>query len=155
MRASSAPIAAQSAASGARWCAPGRRSTIAAGLPFQGEDERAVRVAVRSRHRQAALGVVLHQREVERQLGGGEALEQRQHVAAVRGVGEVVGVLDAAGARREREQLADADARRQRRRFLEFDFGVRPPSARQKRRTLQTRLPAEPREVPGSSAVGW
>jgi hypothetical protein len=53
-------------------------------------------VGLRVGHRDAAARQVLHQVQVERQLLEGQALEQRQHVAAALGVGEVVGVLDAA-----------------------------------------------------------
>jgi hypothetical protein len=50
-------------------------------------------------------GEVLHQVQVERQLGVGQALEQCQHPGAVGRVGEVVGVLDAAAAALERDEL--------------------------------------------------
>ena len=128
---------------------------MAAGLPASCEHERAARVGVRARHRQRVVGVVLHQLQVERQLVGAQALEDGEDEAARRGVGEVVGVLDAALARRQRLQRAEADAVDQRGRFIERDLGVDRHPAAQNLRTFQTRLPAEPRDVPGSSPIGW
>ena len=45
--------------------------------------------------RQAVPGQMRHQLEIERQLHRPQLLEQREHVAALRGGDEVVGVLDA------------------------------------------------------------
>jgi hypothetical protein len=53
-------------------------------------------------HGQAALRQMAHELEVEGQLVGRQALEQRQHPLALLGAQEVVGVFDAAADRVER-----------------------------------------------------
>ena len=100
------------------------------GLVLQREHEGAIRVGVRQRHGQAALGEMLHQLQVERQLAGAQALEQREHVAARRRVGEVVGVLDAAGAWREGLQRPRAPGGRSMPPLRRTTPRCRPPSAR-------------------------
>ena len=74
---------------------PGRRVTSAAGLPFSVLQVLVGEVGDRRRARDAVAREVRHQVEVERQLVGRQALEQREHVAALRRGDEVVGVLDA------------------------------------------------------------
>ena len=48
--------------------------------------------------------------QVKRQLAGGEALEQRQHVASAFRVDEEVRVLDAGRDALDRDQLAEVEA---------------------------------------------
>jgi hypothetical protein len=92
-------------------------------LALDREQQVALRIGVRPGHRQAGIGQVLHQLQVERQLLGGEPLEQGQHVASGAGVDEVVGVLDAAGAGRHVAQGADAEPVDQSRRLVEGNLG--------------------------------
>ncbi len=113
---------------------------------------------MRPRHRQAAVGQVLHQRQVEGQLALVEALEEREHIAATLGVDEVVGVLDAALAGLQRLQRPDRQAVEQVGRLRERNLGVdrhgsvqTRPVAGQKFRTFQTRLPTAPRVLPAPS----
>ena len=70
----------------------------------------AISVGARLGHRQTAAGQVLHQAQVERQLLGAQALEQRQHPLASGGGDEVIGVFDARGDALELQQAAAAQA---------------------------------------------
>ncbi len=108
-RASISPTAAQWAAIGASSLCPGSRFTTAAGLPHSVCRMSPSLVALRVGHRNAALGQVLHQVQVEGQLREAQALEQRQHPlaapAVLLGGEEVVGVLDAAVDAAQGDQL--------------------------------------------------
>jgi len=66
-----------------------------------------VQVGDRGRARDAVAREMRHQAEVERQLLRRQPLEQRQDVAALRGVDEIIGVLDAGLDRRDLLQPAD------------------------------------------------
>ncbi len=70
------------------------------GLAFERVQQRAARVGLRHRHRDAALRQVAHQLQVEGQLFESQALEERQHPMARRAsvvlcVDEEVAVFDA------------------------------------------------------------
>lgn len=98
------------------------------GLAGDLEQDLAGRVGVRLGHRHAALGEVLHQPQVEGQLLGGQALEQRQHVAVQMVVGlgavdEVIGVLDAGADAAQRTQRAELEVVQQGLRLCGADFG--------------------------------
>ena len=70
----------------------------------------------RRRARNAVAREVRHEVDVERQLFGGQPLEQREDVAALRRGDEIVGVLDAGLDRLARNELADRIVRRATRR---------------------------------------
>ena len=72
-----------------------RASTSAGGLAVEHREQRAGAIRRRRRHFDARPREMRHQVEIERQLVGGQALVERQHVAAAVGGDEVVGVLDA------------------------------------------------------------
>ena len=96
-------------------------------LAAQVVEDVAVAIGLRVGHRDAALGQVLHQVQVEGQLLGGEALEQRQHplglLAFLHGGQEVVGVLDAALDAAQLAELAQDQPLRQLARLLLRHFG--------------------------------
>jgi hypothetical protein len=73
------------------------------------ERDQIAAVAVARRHRagKAARGQMVHQAEEERQVINVEALEQRQHPAAVGGVDEVVGVFHTFADSLEADQLTN------------------------------------------------
>lgn len=71
----------------------------------------AVTQVLRLRHRDAALGQVIHQFDVERQLRLRQDLEQGQDVFAPRGVQKVIGVLDTGRNPPKRNQLAQVELR--------------------------------------------
>ena len=111
-------------ASGASWWPPAQLVDQRRGLALQrGAGSAPLASAVRHRHRDAALGQVLHQVQVERQLLERQALEQRQHVLAAVGVDEVVGVLDAGLDAAQAGQRADVQRRDELARLVERDFG--------------------------------
>jgi hypothetical protein len=92
------------------------------------EEDLAAGVGMRLRHRHAALGQVLHQPQVEGQLLGGEALEQRQHITlqmavALAAVDEVVGVLDARADAAQRRELPEGEMVQQSLGLGGADFG--------------------------------
>ena len=80
-------------------------------LAVQHAEQRARAVADRRRAFDAGLREMRHQVEVERQLFGGQALVERQHVAALRRRHEIVRVLDARRDRRLQHEPADRVAR--------------------------------------------
>mgnify|MGYP003693789933 CR=1 FL=1 len=90
------------------------RSTTAAGLPLSACRIAPLRVGAAARAPGCAWSAqVLHQVQVERQLLGASGARTASARSAPRvGVGEVVGVLDAAGDALERRQRADAEPRR-------------------------------------------
>ena len=98
-------------------------------------------------HGEATLRQVLHQAQVKRQLLEGQPLEQAQHIAAGRGVDEIVGVLDAARNTLQSQQFAQVESGHEARRLVKRHIGVdrHALSGRglgaQKFRTFQTRLP--------------
>jgi len=92
-------------------------------LALEQVQDDAVRIGLRIRHRNGVLRQVLHQVQVERQLLGGEPLEQRQHVLSAGGVDEVVGILDAGGDAGEHRQLADPEPRHESGGLVERDLG--------------------------------
>ena len=85
-------------------------------------------VGDRRRARNAVAREVRHQVEIERQLVRRQALEQREHVAALRGGDEVVGVLDAGLDRLERIERADRVVARASARARPRRRGCRPTS---------------------------
>ena len=84
------------------------------GFALHAVQDLAVAVGLRVGHGNAALRQVLHQVQVERQLLGGEALEQGQHIVGwlpvLVGGDEVVGVFDAAFDAAQGAQLTQAQA---------------------------------------------
>ncbi len=68
------------------------------GLALQAVDHIAIAVGGRVRHPHVMVGQVLHQAQVEGKLLERQALEQREHIGALIGGDEVIGVLDAAAA---------------------------------------------------------
>ena len=76
------------------------------------------------RHRNAALRQMLHQVQVKRQLLETQAFEQGQDVATLIGVGEIVGVLDAARARVQGLQLPQSERMQKGSGLVKRDFGV-------------------------------
>ena len=123
----------------------------------------AVAVGARVGHGHAAVRQVLHQVQVERQLPGRQALEQRQNELALVAGQEIVGVLDAAFDAAQRHQLAEVQEAQQIARLFIGDFsenghrsaggmrknpeekagagGAAPPARHQNFRTFQTRGP--------------
>ena len=75
-------------------------------LACQGQQNVAVLVGHRVRHRNAALCQMLHEVEVERQLFVCETLKQGEHVLACAAGEKVIGVLNAALDTFEFDQLA-------------------------------------------------
>jgi hypothetical protein len=80
------------------------------------EQQAALRIAHRIRHRDAVLRQVLHQPQVEGQLRGAQPFEQRQHIVVLASVArhrhEIVGVLDTtldAGQRLQGAQVQRSD----------------------------------------------
>ncbi|MPN36124.1 hypothetical protein SDC9_183630 [bioreactor metagenome] len=108
----------------------GRKLALAAqlvdhggGLACHGVQDVAALVGRRIGHGNAAVRQMLHQVQVERQLLGGQALEQREHVfALVRGE-KVVGVLDAAFDAAQLRQFAQLQTAQQIARLFGGDFG--------------------------------
>ena len=98
------------------------------GLALERELQRTCRVGLRVGHRDAARRQVLHQAQVVGQFGRLEALEQRQHVAAVPGapfgVDEPVAVLDAAADALEARQPAQIQSGHERADIVLRDGGV-------------------------------
>ena len=83
-----------------------------------------LRVGLRLGHGQAVPCQVLHVVQVEGQFLEGQPLEQRQHPFALRGAGEVVGVLDALGDAVQRRQSAAAEGLHETVGLLEAHLGV-------------------------------
>ena len=102
-------------------------------------------------HRKPLARQVLHQTQVERQLPGVEALEQRQHPFTLVGGDKVVGVLDAGTNALQRQQLTRTQPCPQRAGGLGRDFGEDGHGGPdQKVSTGQTRWPAPSRALDGS-----
>ena len=86
---------------------------MAQGLPCKRRQAGAVAQGLGAGHGNAALGQVVHQFDVERQLGLREHLEQRQHVLAAGRVQEVVGILDTRRNPPKRDKLAQIEMRQE------------------------------------------
>ena len=93
------------------------------GLAAHGVQDVTVFVSARVGHGHAAVRQMLHQVQVERQLLGREALEQRQHELALVAGQKVVGVLDAALNAAQLHQLAQLQTAQQLARLGIGDFG--------------------------------